>query len=45
MLLYWTFQKIVNKKYIRQHNLSKEEKQILLERAVSSGRIPGGRGR
>ena len=28
-----------------QHNLSKEEKRILLERAVSSGRIPGGRGR
>ena len=27
--------------FSRQHNLSKEEKRILLERAVSSGRIPG----
>lgn len=26
--------------FSRQHNLSKEEKRILLERAVSSGRIP-----
>ena len=31
--------------FSRQHNLSKEEKRILLKRAVSSGRIPGGRGR
>ena len=27
--------------FTRQHNLSREEKQVLLERAVASGRIPG----
>ena len=30
--------------FSRQHNLSKEEKRILLERAVSSGRIPDDQG-
>lgn len=27
--------------FSRQHNLNKEEKRILLERAAASGRIPG----